>query len=121
MFGMRTQIHILLEEGRQWPSHFSVICNILVQVIGKAKQLTQVLLRPWHRPIDYGLDASDIPLTAVNTPSSMLWEWLAMPQVLSNAPATFNCLVTQLFRSHRGYAQDCFDDIFVHSRAEHGR
>ncbi|POM64514.1 LOW QUALITY PROTEIN: Reverse transcriptase [Phytophthora palmivora] len=41
---------------------------------------------------------SDIPLTAVSTPSGMLWEWLAMPQGLSNTPATFNRLVTQLFR-----------------------
>ena len=65
--------------------------------------------------------ASDIPLTAVSTPSGMLWEWLVMPQGLSNAPATFNRLVTQLFRPHRGYAQTYFDDIFVHSRAEHGR
>ena len=61
--------------------------------------------------------ASDIPLTAVSTPS----EWLVMPQGLSNASATFNRLVTQLFRPHRGYAQTYFDDIFVHCRAEHGR
>ncbi|KAJ8566168.1 hypothetical protein ON010_g6957 [Phytophthora cinnamomi] len=65
--------------------------------------------------------ASDIPLTAVSTPSGMLWEWLVMPQGLSNAPATFNGLVTQLFRPHRAYAQTYFDDIFVHSRAEDGK
>ena len=63
--------------------------------------------------------ASDIPLTAVSTPSGMLWEWLVMPQGLSNAPATLYCLVMQLFRPHRAYAQTYFDDIFVHSRAEH--
>ncbi|KAG3159678.1 hypothetical protein PI124_g8143 [Phytophthora idaei] len=64
---------------------------------------------------------TDIPLTAVSTPSGMLWEWLVMPQGLSNAPATFNRLVTQLFRPLRAYAQTYFDDIFVHSRAEDGK
>ena len=63
---------------------------------------------------------SDIPLTAVSTPSGMLWEWLVMPQGLSNAPATFNRLVTQLFRPMRKYAQTYFDDIFVHSKAANG-
>ncbi|KAG2812659.1 hypothetical protein PC112_g15072 [Phytophthora cactorum] len=48
---------------------------------------------------------SDIPLTAG----------------LSNAPATFNRLVTQLFRPLRAYAQTYFDDIFVHSRAGDGK
>ncbi|POM70595.1 Reverse transcriptase [Phytophthora palmivora] len=61
---------------------------------------------------------SDIPLTAVSTPSGMLWEWLVMPQGLSNAPATFNRLVTQLFRPLSMFAQTYFDDIFVHYRAE---
>jgi hypothetical protein len=61
---------------------------------------------------------TDIELTAVSTPSGMLWEWLVMPQGLSNAPATFNRLVTHLFRPMRKYAQTYFDDIFVHSRAE---
>ncbi|POM71290.1 Pol protein [Phytophthora palmivora] len=64
---------------------------------------------------------SDIPLTAVSTPSGMLWEWLVMPQGLSNAPATFNRLVTQLSRPLRTFAQTYFDDIFVHSRAEGGQ
>ncbi|KAE8984627.1 Transposon Tf2-9 polyprotein [Phytophthora rubi] len=64
---------------------------------------------------------SDIPLTAVSTPSGMLWEWLVMPQGLSNAPATFNRLVTQLFRPMREFVQTYFDDIFVHSRASEGK
>ena len=65
--------------------------------------------------------ASDIPFTAVSTPSGMLWQWLVMPQGLSNAPATFNRLVTQIFRPGQDHAQTHFDDIFVHSRAEKGR
>ncbi|POM76513.1 Pol protein [Phytophthora palmivora] len=64
---------------------------------------------------------SDIPLTAVSTPSGMLWEWLVMPQGLSNAPATFDRLVTQSFRPLRTFAQTYFDDIFVHSRAVGGQ
>ncbi|POM69226.1 Hypothetical protein PHPALM_14506 [Phytophthora palmivora] len=64
---------------------------------------------------------SDIPLTAVSTSSGMLWEWLVMPQGLSNAPATFDRLVTQLFRPLRTFAQTYLDDIFVHSRAEGGQ
>ncbi|KAE9005462.1 hypothetical protein PR001_g17446 [Phytophthora rubi] len=51
----------------------------------------------------------------------MLWEWLVMPQWLSNAPATFNRLVTQLFRPMRHFVQTYFDDIFVHSRASEGK
>jgi len=64
---------------------------------------------------------SDIPLTAVSTPSGMLWEWLVMPQGLSNAQAIFNRLVTQLFRPLRHFAQTYFDDIFVHSHAGNGK
>ncbi|GMF42876.1 unnamed protein product [Phytophthora fragariaefolia] len=59
---------------------------------------------------------SDIPLTAVSTSSGMLWEWLVMPQGLSNAPTTLNRLVTQLFMPIRHFVQTYFDDIFVHSR-----
>ena len=44
-----------------------------------------------------------------------------MPQGLSNAPATFEILVTQLFRPHRDYAHTYFDDIFVHNRVIQGR
>ncbi len=62
----------------------------------------------------------DIPLTAVSTPSGMLWEWLVMPQGLSNAPATFNRCVTHLLRPVRDFAPSYFDDVYIHSRAEGG-
>ncbi|KAE9003521.1 hypothetical protein PF011_g12870 [Phytophthora fragariae] len=61
---------------------------------------------------------SDIPLTAVSTPSGMLRKWLVMPQGLKNAPATFNRMVSHVLRPLRDFAPSHFDDIFVHSRAE---
>ncbi|KAE8953891.1 hypothetical protein PF011_g32279 [Phytophthora fragariae] len=64
---------------------------------------------------------SDIPLTAVSTPSGMLWEWLVMPQGLKNAPATFNRCITHLLRSVRDFAPSYFDDVFIHSRAVDGK
>ncbi|KAF1321175.1 reverse transcriptase, partial [Globisporangium splendens] len=63
----------------------------------------------------------DVPLTAVSTPSGMLWEWLVMPQGLKNAPATFNRMVTNVLRPLRGFAPSYFDDIFVHSKAANGK
>uniref|UniRef100_A0AAV1T7G5 Reverse transcriptase domain-containing protein n=1 Tax=Peronospora matthiolae TaxID=2874970 RepID=A0AAV1T7G5_9STRA len=63
----------------------------------------------------------DIPYTAVSTPSGMLWEWLVMPQGLSNALAMFNRCVTNLLRSVRDFAPSYFDDVFVHSRAMDGK
>ncbi|KAG2980819.1 hypothetical protein PC120_g24890 [Phytophthora cactorum] len=64
---------------------------------------------------------SDIALTAVNTPSGMLWEWLATPQGLKNAPATFKRCVTHLLCSVRDFAPSYFDDLFIHSRAVNGK
>ncbi|POM69451.1 LOW QUALITY PROTEIN: Pol protein [Phytophthora palmivora] len=64
---------------------------------------------------------SDIPLTAVSTPSGTLWKWLVMRQGLPNAPATFKRSVTQLFRPLRTFGQTYVDDIFVHSRVEGGQ
>uniref|UniRef100_A0AAV1V009 Reverse transcriptase domain-containing protein n=1 Tax=Peronospora matthiolae TaxID=2874970 RepID=A0AAV1V009_9STRA len=63
----------------------------------------------------------NIPDTAVSTPSGMLWEWLVMPQELSNAPTTFNRCVTNLLRSARDFAPSYFDDFFVHIRPMDGK
>uniref|UniRef100_A0AAV1V8N4 Reverse transcriptase domain-containing protein n=1 Tax=Peronospora matthiolae TaxID=2874970 RepID=A0AAV1V8N4_9STRA len=63
----------------------------------------------------------DIPYTTVSTPSGMLWEWLVMPQGLSNAPATFNRCVSHLSRPVREFAPSYFDDVFIHSRAMDGK
>ncbi|KAG2761159.1 hypothetical protein Pcac1_g26895 [Phytophthora cactorum] len=64
---------------------------------------------------------SEIALTAVSTPSGILWEWLVMPQGLKNVPATFNRCVTHLLRSVRDFAPSYFDDVFVYSRAVNGK
>ena len=63
----------------------------------------------------------DIPYTAVSTPIGMLWEWLVMPQGLSNSPVTFNRCVTNLLRPVQNFAPSYFDDVFVHSRAMDGK
>ena len=81
--------------------------SVIFSAIDLTDGFYQILMRP-----------SDIPLTAVSTPSGMLWEWLVMPQGLKNAPATFNRMVSQVLRPLRGFAPSYFDDIFVHSRAE---
>ena len=64
------------------------------------------------------MSESDIPLTAVSTPSGMPWQWLVMPQGLKNAPATFHSMVSQVLRPLRDIAPTYFNDIFAHSRGE---
>ncbi|KAG3143213.1 hypothetical protein PI124_g24050 [Phytophthora idaei] len=64
---------------------------------------------------------SDIPLTAVSTPSGILWEWIVMLQGLKNVPATFNRCVAHLLRSVRDFAPSYFDDVFVHGRTVNGK
>ncbi|OWZ14064.1 reverse transcriptase [Phytophthora megakarya] len=63
---------------------------------------------------------SDILLTAVSTPSGMLWELLVMPQGLKNAPATFNrCKIrplSQLLKKEAAWvstaeSQQAFDAV----------
>uniref|UniRef100_A0AAV1U6R6 Reverse transcriptase/retrotransposon-derived protein RNase H-like domain-containing protein n=1 Tax=Peronospora matthiolae TaxID=2874970 RepID=A0AAV1U6R6_9STRA len=63
----------------------------------------------------------DIPYTAVSTPIGMLWEWLVMPQGLSNSPATFNRCVTNLLRLVRDFAPSYFGYVFVHIPAMGGK
>lgn len=55
----------------------------------------------------------DVSLTAVSTPSGMLWEWLVMPQELKKAAATFNRIVIIVLRPLRTFAPSYFDDSFV--------
>ncbi|OWZ13920.1 polyprotein [Phytophthora megakarya] len=60
----------------------------------------------------------DTPLTAVSTPSGMLWEWLVIAQGLKNVPVTFNHMVSHVLRPLREFGPSYFDGIFVHSHAE---
>ena len=62
-----------------------------------------------------------IPYMPVSTPSGMIWEWLVMPQGLSNAPVTINRCVTNLLRSVGEFTPSYFDDVFVHSRSMNGQ
>ncbi|KAF1331234.1 reverse transcriptase, partial [Globisporangium splendens] len=61
---------------------------------------------------------SDVPFTAVSTPSGMLWEWMVMPQGLKSAPATFNRMVTNVLRPLREFAPSYFGDIFDQAKRE---
>ena len=81
--------------------------GFIISAIDLTDGFYQILMRP-----------SDIPLTAVSTPSGMLWEWLVMPQGLKIAPVTFNHMVSQVLRPLRDFASSFLDNIFVHSRAE---
>ncbi|OWZ09018.1 polyprotein, partial [Phytophthora megakarya] len=85
----------------------SISGSVIYSAIDSTDGFYQVLMRE-----------SDTPLTAVSTPSGMLWEWLVMPQGLKNAPATFNRMVSHVLRLLRDFAPSYFDDIFVHSCAE---
>ena len=58
----------------------------------------------------------DIEYNAVSTPSGMLWEWLVIPQGLSNGPTKFNRCVTNMLRSIRNFDPSYFDDVFVRIR-----
>ncbi|KAG2797770.1 hypothetical protein PC113_g21565 [Phytophthora cactorum] len=88
----------------------SMAKSTIYQVLDLRDGFYQILMRE-----------SDIALTAVSTPSGMLWEWLVMLQGLKNAPATFNKCVTHLLRSVRDFAPSYFDDVFVHSQAVNGK
>ena len=39
-----------------------------------------------------------------------------MPFGLTNAPATFNCMMEQLFRPHHSYTGVFFDNIIIYSK-----
>ncbi|KAG3162061.1 hypothetical protein PC128_g20683 [Phytophthora cactorum] len=93
--------------------------DVIIDSMAKSTIYSALDLRDGFYPIL--MCESEIALTAVSTPSGILWEWLVMLQGLKNAPATFNKCVTHLLRSVRDFAPSYFDDVFVHSRAVNGK
>ncbi|KAG3043183.1 hypothetical protein PC121_g22715 [Phytophthora cactorum] len=93
--------------------------DVIIYSMAKSTIYSALGLRDGFYPIL--IRESDTLLTAVSTPSGMLWEWLVMPQGVKNAPATFNRCVTHLLRSVRDFAPSYVDDVFVHSPAVNGK
>ncbi|KAG2948091.1 hypothetical protein PC118_g25507 [Phytophthora cactorum] len=93
--------------------------DVVIDSMAKSTIYSTLDLRDGFYPIL--MRESEIALTAVSTPSGILWEWLVMPQGLKNVPATFNRCVTHLLRSVRDFAPSYFDDVFVYSRAVNGK
>ncbi|KAG2836553.1 hypothetical protein PC118_g22916 [Phytophthora cactorum] len=93
--------------------------DVIIDLIAKSTIYSALDLRDGFYQIL--MRESDIPLTAVSTPSGVVWEWLVMPQGLKNAPSTFYRCVTHLLRSVRDFAPSYFDDVFVHSRTVNGK
>ncbi|KAF0774593.1 hypothetical protein AaE_001705 [Aphanomyces astaci] len=92
------------------PIHYK---EVIIYDMGRSSNFSIIDLRDGFYQILMSL--CDVPYTAVSTPSSMLWEWLVMPQGFSNTPATFNRMVTAKFRVFRDFTPSYFDDIYVHS------
>ncbi|OWZ11710.1 LOW QUALITY PROTEIN: Retroelement [Phytophthora megakarya] len=57
----------------------------------------------------------DIPYTAFQTPDG-LYEYIAFPMGLSNAPATYNRIVQNIFADLRESVATYFDDIYVFTK-----
>ena len=58
----------------------------------------------------------DIHKTAFRTMFG-LFEYLVMPFRLTNAPATFNRMMDNMFRAHQSYMGVFFDDVIVYSKS----
>lgn len=78
----------------------------------------------WYRCFDLlsgyyqmRMRAKDIPYTAFQTPDG-LFEYIAVPMGLSNAPATFNRIVQRIFEDMRECVATYFDDIYVFTKSK---
>ncbi|MCO5558306.1 hypothetical protein L7F22_011885 [Adiantum nelumboides] len=63
------------------------------------------------------VNPADVPKTAFRTTFG-LYEFMVLPFGLTNATATFNCMMDIIFRPLRHYVGTFFDDMIVFSKSE---
>ena len=86
----------------------------LVDQLSGARYFTSLDLAQGYHQIR--VTAEDVPKTAFRTPLGH-FEYLVLPFGLTNAPATFQSLMNDVFREHLGHSALVYlDDILVFSK-----